>query len=101
MLMLLIYSALGIWLERLSSLATQPAHAPNAAPRRQDRGDFGIQMRSDVVPIYRCGAADGQAVSLPCMTAQSVTSRDCGSRDWLRGRDPQIFDRLLASSPCY
>ncbi len=33
-------------------VAAQPAHAPDAATRRQDRGDFGIAMRSNVIPIY-------------------------------------------------
>jgi hypothetical protein len=38
-----------------SDSAAQQALAPDAATRRYDRGDFSIQMRSNVVPIYRCG----------------------------------------------
>jgi hypothetical protein len=45
--------------------AAQPAHAPDAAARRQDRGDFGIAMRSNGIPIYRCGAGEAQTVSPP------------------------------------
>jgi hypothetical protein len=41
-----------------SDSAAQQALAPDAATRQLDRGDFSIQIRSNVTPIYRCGAAE-------------------------------------------
>jgi hypothetical protein len=38
--------------------AAEQALAPDDAPRPQDRGHFGIQMRSNVILIYRCGAGE-------------------------------------------
>jgi len=54
--------------------AAQPAHAADAAARPQDRGDFGIWVRSNGVPIYRCGAADGHTVSPPYVTHPPQTA---------------------------
>jgi hypothetical protein len=42
--------------------AVQPAIAADAAARQQDRGYFGIQMRSNHISIYRCGTAEWQTV---------------------------------------
>jgi hypothetical protein len=39
--------------QRPPSRTTQPAHAADAAVRRECRGHFGICTRSDVVPISR------------------------------------------------
>jgi hypothetical protein len=35
---------------------------PDAAPRPQDRADFGACFRYNAIPIYQCGAADAQSV---------------------------------------
>src|SRR6476661_129185 len=40
-------------------VAVQPAHAPDAAARRQDRSHFESCVHSIAFPIYLCGAGDG------------------------------------------
>ena len=45
--------------------AAQPAHAPDAAARRQDRRHFEGCVYSIAFPIYPCGAGDGQPVGPP------------------------------------
>jgi hypothetical protein len=45
--------------------AAQPAAVADAAARPRDRAFFEGQYRSDVVPLYRCGAAKRQPVGLP------------------------------------
>ena len=42
--------------------AAEQALAPDAAPRRQDRSNFGISMRSNVISVDRCGAGEAQGV---------------------------------------
>src|SRR4051812_48194834 len=45
-----------------SESAAQPAHAPDAAARRQDRRHFEGNVHAIAFPIYSCGAGDGHTV---------------------------------------
>ena len=53
---------MAVSLEAFDEAPAQQALPPDAAVRRGCRRDFGTKKRTNVIPIYQCGAGEAQAV---------------------------------------